>query len=586
MGADSVLVNAAYKLGQSNVPGDYSDIFNKQYEGLIAYNKARYKTIGDAFKVVGEQVEKINTSIDNRKKADIKADNLLFNETYETAATDVANAKMKKSNKQFEEGSPQNMAHVNAANTKFESLKSQLSVLADKTILSKADKKLQSELRGKAEKMKKNLVKAKGTVITNTSAYSEGHINNALSFDGSPDEQLLFAQVHDPDADLESLGVRVYWDDNEELQYEYTPNRLQKEYEQNKRKDAGGDYSPILGEFAPGNTKTISANKLASMMVLKDVKANADANALLTKAGTHASEVIGKTKNLAHADFSRVETSIYNDYNSLFLNEKTNIQDITTRETLVGNTNRIYKNDIGSNGGITRAIVNQLGIGSDVFTEADLNGNGKLDANELEKHEGAKAEIIEKLTNPQTRSEREVAASELARYWTLHAKAEFEYIRKQNEPTITTISASKFETFLGNTVEIPTTYSAKKDKALIENIAKDYATVTVNGVEYERVNGDGYDYRAIKDKGGKITSGGDEVTKEYLIRSVSPIYGKIDDGYFGESTYKAPKVKFDPSSNQTTIEQMKAALPKGTNLDRSDEEIRKAYKKYYLSLAK
>jgi len=100
------------------------------------------------------------------------------------------------------------------------------------------------------------------------------------------------------------------------------------------------------------------------------------------------------------------------------------------------------------------------------------------------------------------------------------------------------------------------------------------------------VNGAGYDYRAIKDKGGNITSGGAEVTKEYLIRSVSDIYGKINDGYFGESTYEMTKVTYDPSSNQTTIKQMKAALPKGTNLDRSDEEIRKAYKKYVLSLAK
>lgn len=40
MGADSVLVNAAHKLGMSRVPGDTSEIFNKQYEGLIAYHKA------------------------------------------------------------------------------------------------------------------------------------------------------------------------------------------------------------------------------------------------------------------------------------------------------------------------------------------------------------------------------------------------------------------------------------------------------------------------------------------------------------------------------------------------------------------
>ena len=152
-------------------------------------------------------------------------------------------------------------------------------------------------------------------------------------------------------------------------------------------------------------------------------------------------------------------------------------------------------------------------------------------------------------------------------------------VQEPNDP-----NSGKYTTFLGNTVEIPTTEAGKKDKALIENIALDSPTVTVNGVEYERVNGAGYDYRAIKDKGGKITSGGDEVTKEYLIRSVSPIYGNINDGYFGTSTYKMPKVKFDPSGKQVTIQQMKDTLPKGTNLNKSDEEIRKAYKKYVLSL--
>jgi hypothetical protein len=45
MGADSVLVNAALRLGMSRVPGDTAEIFNKQYEGLIAYNQAKADTI-------------------------------------------------------------------------------------------------------------------------------------------------------------------------------------------------------------------------------------------------------------------------------------------------------------------------------------------------------------------------------------------------------------------------------------------------------------------------------------------------------------------------------------------------------------
>ena len=45
MGADSVLVNAALNLGMSRVPKDTAEIFNKQYEGLIAYNQAKADTI-------------------------------------------------------------------------------------------------------------------------------------------------------------------------------------------------------------------------------------------------------------------------------------------------------------------------------------------------------------------------------------------------------------------------------------------------------------------------------------------------------------------------------------------------------------
>jgi len=58
MGADSVLVNAAHKLGMSRVPGDTAEIFNKQYEGLIAYHKAEASTIVEGVKagIVGGSV--------------------------------------------------------------------------------------------------------------------------------------------------------------------------------------------------------------------------------------------------------------------------------------------------------------------------------------------------------------------------------------------------------------------------------------------------------------------------------------------------------------------------------------------------
>ena len=61
MKADATLVNAAFALGRSYVPADYSSIFEKQYEGIIAANAAKYKMYGDiamsAGNVIGGAIE-------------------------------------------------------------------------------------------------------------------------------------------------------------------------------------------------------------------------------------------------------------------------------------------------------------------------------------------------------------------------------------------------------------------------------------------------------------------------------------------------------------------------------------------------
>ena len=54
--ADATLVAAGFRLGQSYVPGDYSKIFEKQYEGLIAANKAKVQAKVDFLKNVDNNV--------------------------------------------------------------------------------------------------------------------------------------------------------------------------------------------------------------------------------------------------------------------------------------------------------------------------------------------------------------------------------------------------------------------------------------------------------------------------------------------------------------------------------------------------
>jgi len=146
----------------------------------------------------------------------------------------------------------------------------------------------------------------------------------------------------------------------------------------------------------------------------------------------------------------------------------------------------------------------------------------------------------------------------------------------------------------GNQILAPQTATERNDFATVQNIANDQPTVIVGNTKYERVNGAGYDYRAIEDKSGGIWKSippkqRTSTKKESLIQSVSPVYGGVPDGYFGESTYKTPKKTnvFNPADGQVTVTQMKDVLRSSGgpyNQNASDEQIRDMYEKYVKSL--
>ena len=62
-GADATLVAAAFRLGQSFKPGDYTEIFKHQYKGLTEAYKAKYKAIGDVTTKVVEEAGELATTI-------------------------------------------------------------------------------------------------------------------------------------------------------------------------------------------------------------------------------------------------------------------------------------------------------------------------------------------------------------------------------------------------------------------------------------------------------------------------------------------------------------------------------------------
>ena len=70
MKADATLVNAAFALGRSYVPADYSAIFEKQYEGIIAANAAKYKMYGDIATSAGKAIGGTALAYGKRKYAE------------------------------------------------------------------------------------------------------------------------------------------------------------------------------------------------------------------------------------------------------------------------------------------------------------------------------------------------------------------------------------------------------------------------------------------------------------------------------------------------------------------------------------
>ena len=64
-GADATLVAAAYRLGQSNVPGDFTKIFEKQYQGLADAYKAKAAMQGKMLAATTDTFEDI---VDTRRK--------------------------------------------------------------------------------------------------------------------------------------------------------------------------------------------------------------------------------------------------------------------------------------------------------------------------------------------------------------------------------------------------------------------------------------------------------------------------------------------------------------------------------------
>ena len=441
--ADATLVSAAFRLGESYVPGDYSKIFQLQYEGLIAAHQAKADASAKVWKSMAEGA----IEVDKAKKAeDEEMDKLVqgvkdeigpdFDSQVGDATNTVTDGTMQENQGHYEENGPLSEPHQDAPTNGINALKERFEELNKKWFLSPEEKKEKKKIKKQIQDFKPNLIKSKAEISTSVLGWNQGLYNKEQSFKGKPNLQALWNLIIDPNTttkELEKQGVKISWE-NGIKKYKYQEGLLGSLYnkEQKKNEDVTttqSSQSAAVG--ANGEWKEITEKDLFAQLkkidqATVDGANTVDAEALKNVDAVSTNKLTGG-KYMTVKDFDAIKDKVLADHTAN-IKKSTNLNDVFTRDVLIGNKTRNYKNDLGSNSEIDIAIINQLGIGSDVFTAEEL-ADGKIDANELAKHEAAKAEIIGKLTNPLTSQEREIAINEYAKYRTNITRGAFDSAR-------------------------------------------------------------------------------------------------------------------------------------------------------------
>ena len=414
-GADATLVAAAYRLGQSNVPGDYSKIFEKQYEGLIAANKAKAQASIDFSKNLTEKVgdfmefkkakeEEDEEVVDNFKKL-----NEIGNGYTDNVAGEFAT--------DMEEGNSLPPLHVVAAETIVENLASDYESLSNINFPSSQQRKDKKALKKQMLEFRPAVIKSRALQSTKATLWNSGEINKDQAFKGEPNLQALYSLSIDKNKTTEQLkkmGVTAFWENNKKY-YEYQD----------------GLYGAIYGDISNGGSEgvdvipagdkksyKISETDLLARLQPKAKKSEQDLNTVQTALLKDINKTTTNPENNAKVrtikDFNSVAGKIEKDfYDIARLSENPN--DLYTSEKMVGLTPLVYVDDLQSNRTIGATVIEQMGL-TGVFTQDELESGGGIDPAELEKYGDAKKQAMEILTNPKTSIQKDIAAREYAKY--------------------------------------------------------------------------------------------------------------------------------------------------------------------------
>ena len=196
MAADATLVKAAFDLGKSKVPGDFSTIFNKQYEGLIEFNKQRAQGMVDVTKAAGGlAINLANAGVKIAQK------NKEFNAEYKSMTDDYTSALNAETAGIYKKGSSQNQSVVDYAHGVIDDYKTQITGLQADGDPNKKTKKKIMGLYGDLEKFRDKLNEERSEVMVANDLYETDEVDLANSYGSDPNLQAVAAIQRSPKGD-------------------------------------------------------------------------------------------------------------------------------------------------------------------------------------------------------------------------------------------------------------------------------------------------------------------------------------------------------------------------------------------------
>lgn len=458
--AEKYLIQAAFKLGESYKPGDYTAIFNKQYEGLTEFYKQKGAAWGNITFGALKGITTFQKARWQKEHATDAADTI--SDDAATSATSIEEAGIDLDNmlmgaisngitslhEGYKKGDPLPEGFQKTGRQYLEDIKAELETLRNENFLNKEQRERQTELRQKAEKFKSTVIDEKASIVSATTAAAERHINWDRAFINDREKGLVLKQVLDKNFQGDKYGTNTLRDINGETWVEYYEGvPITSEYLNNLENEqpkfpgqvdfevnvSGTESGPSHQVDEDGEKIVKKRFKLSDALKelkdsYKDIKSVNKHNDIQVEAlKTYSKRLEGSPTDVMVYEYDNWDdegglgNSVYSSIKSSLLEadietgEYANIADITTRSIEIdkhGTAN--YKEALWQDDSFLHKLkYKDLGLPAGL----DKDGDGFLDDDELI-GQHTKKSINEMLTNPKTNDQREVAAHAFAKWRT------------------------------------------------------------------------------------------------------------------------------------------------------------------------